>query len=156
MLRRCLAKALIAQVASCHPDHVRIERDPFGALRVQAPPGWHISLAGQPPHALIGLHRVGLGVDIEPSNAPSPPRDAFSSVERTMLDALWPGDADRARLIGWVAKEAHGKARGQARQLDPRAIGLCHRAGSLWATSGSVSTRIHLAIETATIAALAV
>ena len=153
--RRLLAKALIAQVARCHPDDVRIERDAFGALRVVAPTGWHLSLAGQPPLALIGLHRRPIGVDIEPLDALPPPKDAFFADERATLDLLWPDNADRAALIGWVAKEAHGKASGRARQLGPCEIRLCHRAGTLVATSGRVTTRVDLAIDTATIAAVA-
>ena len=156
--RRLLAKALIAQVAQCHPDTVRIERDRSGALRVASPAGWYLSLAGQPPHALIGLHRSPIGVDIEPSNAAPAPADAFSAEEWAMLDALWPDNVAHARLIGWVAKEAHAKACGRARQLDPREIGLCNLAGSLEATSGGARTRIHLAIETGTgtVAAVAI
>ncbi|MBC7601915.1 MAG: hypothetical protein H7255_04545 [Ramlibacter sp.] len=153
--RRLLAKALIAHVARCHPADVLIARDAFGALRVVAPTGWHLSLAGQPPHALIGLHRRPTGADIEPPDALPPPEDAFSADERAMFGALWPGNADRAALIGWVAKEAHGKACGRARQLDPREIRLRLRAGTLVATSGGVTTRVDLAGDTATIAAVA-
>ena len=154
--RRLLAKALIAQVARCHPDDVRIARDAFGALRAVAPTGWHLSLAGQPPHALIGLHRRPIGVDIEPLDALPPPEDAFSADERAMFGALWPGNADRAALVGWVAKEAHGKACGHARQLDPRDIWLNCRAGALFATSHASSTVVHIAVDTETIAAVAV
>ena len=154
--RRLLAKALIARIARCHPDEVRIERDVCGALRVIAPPGWHISLAGQAPHALIGLHRQPIGVDIEPISVALPPDDAFSAEEQTTLDGLWPGNPDRAALIGWVAKEAHGKASGRARQLDPREIRLCSRDGALVANSGNIDTRVHIAVEAGTICAVAV
>ena len=154
--RRLLAKALIAHVARCHPDDVRIERDAFGALRVLAPAGWHLSLAGQPPHALIGLHCAPIGVDVEPDTAAPPPDDAFSADERTALDLFLPGDPERAALIGWVAKEAHAKTSGRARQLDPREIGLSTREGALVATSGGFSTIIHIATEAGTIAAVAV
>lgn len=153
--RRLLGKALIAHVARCHPDDVRIERDAFGALRVLAPAGWHLSLAGQPPYALIGLHRVAVGVDIEPGTAAPPPDDAFAADERAVLDLLFPGDPERAALIGWVAKEAHAKASGHARQLGPREIRLGTREGALVATSGGFSTSIHIAMEAGTIAAIA-
>ena len=153
--RRLLAKALIAHVAQCHPDDVLIERDAFRALRVVAPAGLHLSLAGQPPHALIGLHRAPLGVDIEPWDAQAPPPDAFSSDELEMLEMLWDGESDRARLAGWVAKEAHAKAVGHARQLAPREIELGNRAGTLFAMSATMSTRVHIAIDTGTIAAVA-
>ena len=154
--RRLLAKALIAHVAQCHPDDVLIERDAFRALRVVAPAGLHLSLAGQPPHALIGLHRRPIGVDIEPEAAAPPPDDAFSTDERATLDTLWPGNTDRAALVGWVAKEAHAKASGRARQLDPRNIVLGTRAGSLVARSGAMSTRIHISVDNGTIAAVAI
>jgi phosphopantetheinyl transferase len=156
MTRRLLAKALIARIARCHPDDVRIERDACGALRVIAPPGWHISLAGQAPHALIGLHRQPIGVDIEPIVGALPPDDVFSAEERAALDGLWPESPDRAALIGWVAKEAHGKASGRVRQLDPREIRLCSRDGSLVANSGNIGTRVHIAVEAGTISAVAV
>lgn len=156
MLRRRLAKALIAQVAACHPDQVSIERDPLGAVRIVAPIGWHLSLAGQPPHALIGLHRDPIGVDIEPWDAPAPPADAFSGEELEMLDNLWDHATDHARLRGWVAKEAHGKACGRARKLDPRDIQLHQHAGSVIGESAGVRTSIHIAFETTTIAAVAV
>jgi phosphopantetheinyl transferase len=155
VMRRRLAKALIAQIAEVHPDDVRIARDASGALQVVAPAGWHLSLAGQPPYALIGLHRSPIGVDIEPETAKPPPDDAFSDDERTTLDSLWPGDADRAALIGWVAKEAHSKASGRARQLGPRDIELGVDASSLIAVSTSARTRVHLTLEAGTIAAIA-
>ena len=156
IMRRLLAKALIARAAMCHPDDVRIERDALGALRLVKPIGWHLSLAGQPPQALIGLHRLAIGVDIEPGNAPPPLEDAFSAEDLVVLAKLWPGNPDRARLIGWVAKEAHGKACGRARQLDPRDIWLNRRAGSLFATSHGTSTVVHIAVDIETIAAVAV
>ncbi|GAC1409256.1 MAG: hypothetical protein NVSMB69_10950 [Novosphingobium sp.] len=155
IMRRRLAKALLAWVARCHPDDVRFERDAFGALRVQAPDGWHVSLAGQPPFALIAVHRAPIGADIEPSTAAAPPADAFAAAEIAVLDSLYPGDRDRAGLIGWVAKEAHAKASGQARQLDPRDIMLDQRGDSLVASSGAFTSAIHVKLDGATIAALA-
>ena len=154
--RRLLAKALIAHAARCHPDDVQIERDASGALRVLAPAGWHLSLAGQPPYALIGLHCRTIGVDIEPWDAPTPPADAFFSDELEMLDTLWDHASDHARLAGWVAKEAHGKASGRARQLDPREIRLGRRRGALIATSGDFMSTIHIAMDAGTVAAIAV
>ena len=154
--RRLLAKALISHVARCHPDDVQIERDAFGALRVVAPAGWHLSLAGQPPHALMGLHHAPIGVDIEPETAAPPPDDAFSTDELAALDMLWPGNADRAALIGWVAKEAHAKASGRARQLAPRDVVLGNHAGALVAKSGATRTPVHISIDTGTIAAVAI
>ena len=154
--RRLLAKALIAHVARCHPDHVLIERDAFGALSVVAPTNWHLSLAGQPPHALIGLHHAPIGVDIEPETAAPPPDEAFSADERATLAMLWPGNADRAALIGWVAKEAHAKAIGRARQLAPRDIELCHHPVALVARSCTMCTRVHISIDNATIASVAI
>ncbi|WP_295633352.1 4'-phosphopantetheinyl transferase superfamily protein [Novosphingobium sp.] len=154
--RRLLAKALIAHVARCHPDHVLIERDAFGALGVVAPAGWHLSLAGQPPHALIGLDHAPIGVDIEPETAAPPPDDAFSADELAALDKLWPGNADRARLIGWVAKEAHAKASARARQLGPRDIELGTHVGVLVAQSCAMTTHVYVSIDSGTIAAVAI
>lgn len=154
--RRLLAKALIAHVARCHPADVLIERDAFGALRVVAPTGWHLSLAGQPPHALIGLYHAPIGVDVEPETAAPPPDDAFSADERAMLAKLWPGNADRAALIGWLAKEAHAKASGRARQLAPRDIALGNCACALVAMSDAMGTRVHVFTDSGTIAAVAI
>lgn len=150
MLRRRLAKALVARVARCHPDAVSIVRGAAGGLRVVSPSGWHLSLAGQMPHALIGLARTPTGVDIEPIDA-IVPADAFSSKERADLE-----NRHYPLLVGWVAKEAHGKACGQARTLDPLAIDLAIEGGSIVAMSTGMVSRVHLDIGSHTLAAIAV
>jgi phosphopantetheinyl transferase len=115
-LRRQLARVLLARLAGVHPDTVVLGRTAAGAPLVAAPAGWHVSVAGRWPHALIGVARGALGVDIEPAGAPPPPDDALTPGERLALID------DAGRLRCWTAKEAHAKALGVAAQIDPAAI----------------------------------
>lgn len=152
MLRRRLAKALLAKVAKCHPREVLVTRDGGGALRVEQPGGWHLSVAGQAPFALIGVSRTPIGVDIEP-HGERVPEDVVGADERAMLAEHFPRDL--APLVGWVAREAHGKATGRARQLDPREIGLERGAGAIIARSKGSASIVHVSIDSTTVAALA-
>jgi phosphopantetheinyl transferase len=117
-LRRRLAKVLIARLAACHPDAVEIGRSEAGAPCIVAPTGWYISVAGRWPHALIGVSRAPLGVDIEPLDAMPPPEDALTQGERADLASA----TDRDRVARWTAKEAHAKLYGVAAQIDPSDI----------------------------------
>ncbi|QJU58387.1 4'-phosphopantetheinyl transferase superfamily protein [Sphingomonas sp. AP4-R1] len=141
-LRRRLTKALLAQVASTHPDRITIRRCQTGALRVEAPGGWYVSVAGQWPHCLIGLATGPIGVDVEPIDAEPPPSDVFTRREQSDLFG-----ASRVALIRrWLAKEAHAKAVGMASQIDPVEINTLEVADGLIATSaaGQTTCRIHL------------
>lgn len=115
-LRRQLAKALLAHVAQSHPDASMLERTEMGAPVVLAPQGWHLSVAGRWPHALIGVSRGPIGVDVEPLDAPPPPDDALTARERREAAT------DHERLRRWVAKEAHAKLLGIASRIDPEGI----------------------------------
>lgn len=114
-LRRRLAKALIARMAGVHPDLVRIARNEAGAPIVIAPDGWHVSVAGRWPLALIGVARIRIGVDVEPLDAPPPPPEAFTIAERATMRE------DQA-LARWVTKEAHAKRLGIASRIAAEAI----------------------------------
>lgn len=156
MLRRRLAKALVAQIAGCHPDAVDLVRHAHGALQIAYPHNWHISHGGQPPYALIGVHTAALGVDIEPCSAPPPPPDAFSLADCAALDTLNLADEATTLLAGWTIKEAHGKAVGRARLLEPREIALSVDATGLTARSTGGMTRCHLLIDENVVCAVAI
>ena len=136
-LRRQLTKVLLAHAAQCHPDAVTLGRTAAGAPVVLAPAGWHISVAGRWPHALIGVARAALGVDVEPWDALPPPDDALTRLER----AEAPTGPERLRR--WVAKEAHAKALGVAAQIDPAAIHTQAQGEALVAHSAQGTTLCH-------------
>ncbi|AXJ95041.1 MULTISPECIES: 4'-phosphopantetheinyl transferase superfamily protein [unclassified Sphingomonas] len=114
-MRRRLARALLAQLSGVHPDRVSFGRSSAGAPVVIAPAGWRVSVAGRWPHALIGVARGPIGVDIEPAGAAPPPRDAFTTAERAVM-------RDDEALARWVAKEAHAKCLGIASRIAAEAI----------------------------------
>ncbi|MDE1915511.1 MAG: 4'-phosphopantetheinyl transferase superfamily protein [Sphingomonadales bacterium] len=141
-LRRQLSKLLLARAAATHPDHVAIERRKGGALRVAAPEGWHISVAGHWPHAAIAIARGAVGVDIEPASALPPLRDALTIGERRDLRGATDGDVVRR----WTAKEAHAKALGVAAQIDPAHIHTSRAGDHVQAMSREGRTLCHLAM----------
>jgi phosphopantetheinyl transferase len=126
-LRRQLTRLLLARLAGCHPDRVALRRGAAGEPLVEAPEGWHLSVAGRWPHALIGVARQPLGVDIEPEDALPPPEDALTPEERAALAGA-PGAALVAR---WAAKEAHAKALGIASRIEGGEIHTW-QDGALW------------------------
>ncbi|KPF55813.1 phosphopantetheinyl transferase [Novosphingobium sp. 1529] len=150
-LRRQLTKVLIALASGAHPDSISIERLPAGALRVTAPEGWHVSVAGHWPHAAIAIARCPLGVDIEPIGALPPPPDALTIGERHQLRHGTAQDA----LRRWTAKEAHAKAWGVAAQIDPAHIHTCVSGNQLTAMSREGRTLCDLANLGGLLAALA-
>ncbi|WP_206240752.1 4'-phosphopantetheinyl transferase superfamily protein [Novosphingobium terrae] len=113
-LRRQLTRLLLARLAGCHPDSIALRRGPAGEVLVDTPEGWHISVAGRWPHAVIGVARQPLGVDLEPEDAPPPPEDALTPGERNELTKA----PDAALVARWTAKEAHAKALGIASRIE--------------------------------------
>lgn len=126
-LRRQLTRLLLARLAGCHPDCVALRRGAAGEPLVEAPEGWHLSVAGRWPHALIGVARQPLGVDIEPEDALPPPDDALTPEEREALT----GAPDAALVARWAAKEAHAKALGIASNIEGGEI-QTWQEGALW------------------------
>jgi phosphopantetheinyl transferase len=147
--RRQLAKALLAHAAQCHPDAVVLGRTAAGAPLVLAPLGWHVSLAGRWPHALIGISRMPIGVDIEPLDALPPPEDALTAGERR--EAI----SDHERLRRWVAKEAHAKLLGIASRIEPEDIETTAQGDLLRARSVQGSTLCHIKTTGHTLCAVA-
>lgn len=141
-MRRQLTRVLLAHVAGCHPDSIVFERSTAGALSVVEPAGWFVSVAGRWPHALIGLSRAPLGVDIEPADAAPPPPDALTPGEREDLARA----PDLVRLCRWTAKEAHAKLLGNAAQADPAEIHTQAEGDVLRVSSPAGQTVCHLDI----------
>lgn len=126
LIRRRLARALIAKLAKCHPDDVIISRSSEGASRVTNPKGWHLSISGQRQRCLIGVANVPIGVDMEMTAATDlahdPVWDMMTFAEAGALQKF-PAAASRLEwLRRWSAKEAHAKLIGQPRRIDPRLI----------------------------------
>lgn len=127
-MRRRLTRLLIARLAGVHPDAVVIDRTPAGALRVVAPAGWFVSVAGRWPLCLVGVSRAPVGVDVEPFDADPPPDDALTPDE--LAEA-----APAERVVRWVAKEAHAKLFGVAAQIEAAAIATAATLDGATATS---------------------
>jgi phosphopantetheinyl transferase len=150
-VRRQLTRVLLARVAGCHPDAIAFARGEAGEPLVQSPEGWFVSVAGRWPHALIGVARQPLGVDIEPEDAPPPPPDALTQGEREDL-----AGADDATLVSrWAAKEAHAKALGIASRLEGSDIHTWQDGGMLRARSAGGETIIRLRRQDGLVCALA-
>ncbi|MEI6485319.1 MAG: 4'-phosphopantetheinyl transferase superfamily protein [Sphingomonadales bacterium] len=141
LARRRLVKALLAWAAGVHPDAVRLARSALGAPVVTAPGGWFVSVSGQGPLCLVGLAREPIGVDIEPCTAPPPPRDLMTPRERDWLARLPATEAAAEALAFWVAKEAHAKRTGLARQMEPGDVEMVRTAQGLRASSAGHISR---------------
>ena len=126
LVRRRLARALIARLADCHPDEVRISRSAEGAPIVTAPHGWHLSVSGHGRHCLIGLARVPIGVDMELTGdvdlLDDPIWDMMTFAEVDALRILSAAESRLEWVRRWTAKEAHAKLIGSTRRIDPACI----------------------------------
>jgi 4'-phosphopantetheinyl transferase len=120
--RRGLARALVAHLAGCHPDHVRFGRSPAGAPLVTAPDGWHISLSGRGAVAVIAASRAPLGVDTERHDGAPPLPDMLTPAEVATVLALPAGDRAATWLQRWTIKEAVAKLIGHPRDITPESI----------------------------------
>lgn len=150
-VRRQLTRVLLARLARCHPDSIVFARGAAGEPLVRAPEGWFVSVAGRWPHALIGLARQPLGVDIEPEIAPPPPEDALTPGESEELAEA----NDTTRVSRWAAKEAHAKALGIASRLEGSDIHTWQDVSVLQARSTGGETVIQLRHQDGLICALA-
>mgnify|MGYP001029462226 CR=1 FL=1 len=124
--RRKVVRALVATWAGLHPDTIVLRRSPFGAVKVAAPDGWGLSVAGRGRQCAIAIARGSVGVDIEPVDQPPLPDDLFTARER---------HAGGDRLLRWTMKEAHAKCFGRADAADPCAIETVLRVGVACAVS---------------------
>jgi 4'-phosphopantetheinyl transferase len=122
LIRRRLTRALLGEIAGVPPAAILFGRTAAGAPSVLAPEGWHVSVAGRAPLALVGLARAPLGVDVEPLDTAPPLWDMLSPDEAEQVRALPTARQPQEWLRRWTAKEAHAKRLGYARQADPAAI----------------------------------
>jgi phosphopantetheinyl transferase len=118
LLRRRLTRALLARLAGVAAEGILFGRTADGAPSILSPTGWHVSVAGRRPHALIGVGRSPIGVDLEPIDTAPPLWDMLTPAEAAQIAAM-PAQGPREWLRRWTAKEAHAKKWGCARRADP-------------------------------------
>ncbi len=139
--RRQLTRLLLARVAELHPDRLQLGRSPLGAPLVAEPAGWHVSVAGRGPEALIGVSRAPIGVDLEEMLDTPLPEDALTARERLASHTADP----LAWTACWVAKEAHAKRIGIASSVDAASIDTHPADSGCWiATTKDARSRCHL------------
>jgi phosphopantetheinyl transferase len=144
LLRRRLARALLAAVTDTEAEGILFGRTAEGAASVLSPTGWYLSVAGRAPLALIGVARDPIGVDVEPLDASPPLWDMLAPGEAAELQGL-PRHAQAPEwLRRWVAKEAHAKRLGYARSADPAAIATSRDGAEVAARSAQGVSRVFL------------
>ena len=121
LLRRRLARLLIAAVGKTNPSGVRITPDAAGRPLVAKPHGWHLGLAARWPACLLAIARDPIGVDIELATEPLPD-DLLTSAERRQIATMPRAERAMEGARRWAAKEAHAKWTGRPRALDPAQI----------------------------------
>lgn len=119
LLRRRLARALLARLAGIAPEGVLFGRTADGAPSILSPPGWYVSVAGRRPHGLIGVSTAPIGVDLEPIETAPPLWDMLTAAEAAEIESVPAQERPREWLRRWTAKEAHAKKWGCARRADP-------------------------------------
>ena len=122
LLRRQLARALIARRAGLPAASVRLGRSPAGAPLVVAPLGWHLSASSSQGDTLIGVARRPIAVDREPIDDADPLDDMLAPAERRAIDRLPAADRPLDWLRRWTIKEAHAKLIGQPLRIRPETI----------------------------------
>ncbi|WP_174286437.1 4'-phosphopantetheinyl transferase superfamily protein [Sphingomonas bacterium] len=122
LLRRHLARALVARMADVPVAEVRLSRTSLGAPVVVTPAGWYISQSGRGGDWLIGASRQPIAVDREPLDDAPPLRDMLAPAEIQALDRLAPADQPLDWLRRWTIKEAHAKLIGSPLRIRPEAI----------------------------------
>lgn len=122
LLRRHLARLLLAAAAGCPAEAVRIERTAAGAPVVAFPTGWHLSVAARWPACLIGVAPFPLGIDIERHDPEPLPADLLTAAEQHQVAAMSPAERARHAARCWAAKEAHAKWTGEPRRVDPALV----------------------------------
>ena len=122
LLRRALAKLLLASAAECLAEAVTLDRNAAGAPVVATPRGWHLSVAASWPDCAIGIARQPLGIDLERVTGEPIAWDLLTPAERDGLAELPVAEQASAFVSCWAAKEAHAKWTRYPRRLDPASI----------------------------------
>ena len=122
LVRRRLTRALLGEMAGVAPESILFGRSGEGAPSILSPPGWHISVAGQVPLALIAVARDPVGTDVEAVDDAPPLWDMLTGAEAEQVRRLPPATQSAEWLRRWTAKEAHAKRLRSARHADPAAI----------------------------------
>lgn len=122
LLRRRLARALVAHLAGMRVVDVRLSRNAAGGPVVDSPDGWYLGLSARDGDCLIGVARRPIAVDREPLDQATPLRDMLTPSELSALDRLDPADRPLDWLRRWTIKEAHAKLLGDPLRIRPEDI----------------------------------
>lgn len=122
LLRRRLARALVAHLAGMRVVDVYLSRNEAGAPIIDSPGGWYLGLSARDGDCLIGVARRPIAVDREPLDHATPLRDMLTPSELSALDRLAEADRPLDWLRRWTIKEAHAKLLGEPLRIRPEDI----------------------------------
>ena len=122
LLRRRLARGLIAQLSGTRIVDVHLSRNAAGRPIIDWPAGWYLGLSGCHGDCLIGVARRPIAVDREPLDYAAPLRDMLTPSELSALDRLAEADRPLEWLRRWTIKEAHAKLIGEPLRIRPEVV----------------------------------
>ena len=122
LLRRHLARTLVAHLSGMRLVDVRLSRNVAGRPIVNSPGDWYLGLSGRDRECLIGVARRPIAVDREPLDHAAPLRDMLTPSELLALDRLAEADRSLNWLRRWTIKEAHAKLLGEPMRIRPEDI----------------------------------
>ena len=122
LLRRYLARALVAHLSGMRAVDVHFSQNAAGRPIIDAPSGWYLGLSARDGDCLIGVARRPIAVDREPLDHATPLWDMLTSSERSALDRLAEADRPLSWLRRWTIKEAHAKLSGDPLHIRPEDI----------------------------------
>lgn len=155
IVRRRLARLLLATVGNCRADAVRLDDAAGGGVAVAVPAGWHVSLAGGGGWCAVATGPAPLGIDIEPVAGDPLPGDLLTVAERGRIAAMPAHGRLAASLACWAGKEAHAKRLGRPREADPAAIDVLVTGAVGLARSAAGTSRLAFRYGEGRIAAVA-
>lgn len=140
LIRRAVARALLGALLEREPGTIRLAADARGKPVVEGAP-LHLSFSARDNLGLIGVGRMPLGIDYEPTLPPAGiPWNLLRAEECEALRALAEEARSGAFLSLWRAKEAALKALGLGFALPPESV-LVH---DNWASVTGHDARIRL------------
>lgn len=122
LARRLVGRALVARLAGCHSDMVKIDRKQTGAPVVVTPLGWHIGFSARNDNCLIGAARFPIAVDRESLDGAIVLADMLTPAEAKTIDLALPPDQRLQWMRRWTIKEAFAKLTSAPRMMRPETI----------------------------------